>query len=602
MRMNDPSPLPKKCPRFFNENDSRSFFLKNLEGKHHPLESKLPLFQWFFQNGHLSLHFICRHRLNIGKFFYEMIHRWLLPGKQLDETFFFSSDFKWLELGPHLYNLAEMIIRLDQIGYEHIQHNLRIIETEIRLGMVSIYHASRLLEAPFLTTQEKNGIVQEKISKLIQRYPEKIDYDIFGELQYFMVMSKEEFKAPRTAHHLSRLVALFYLFRKSIEKNQGREPDKRHIRIKLAKVQLEVPWGMKKALGICVGLNLLHSNELFEERHLIRALQNGVFKIKIIPDSFFINEGIEGGIRILYLEIEQENEEIFNRGQLKQFQLSLLKELKQVIEISLSSLFMPRNEEEIIRHIITLSRELRFIKDPPQLILMFDEQKNHELYFTIILVRVIYPHTPSIQTLIENKKSFLQYIPDRIKRVGMLRKRYPKEATVFRVKLLSDSFLRDDHSVDIFKARQEIVQELQQLIGGIRDYTGGMIAKQIELLNSLHDLIGTEDHASRRLLESFFHAIYPVEARSTLSPTEIKPLFLLWNSIIPDPHKKKIITKEGSTLYIIGRSPFMPEIDPTDFIEMQLITVRPELDEKFLGYLFFSQEEAEQEKFLSRFK
>ena len=113
-------------------------------------DSKLPIFRWFWKDGYLSLHLVCRHRLNVGKFFYEMIHRWLLPGRRLDVEFFFSSDFKFAQ-SPHLCTLAEMAIRLDpEIDQDHVEHNLRVIETEIRLGMVSVYHASRLLEMHLL--------------------------------------------------------------------------------------------------------------------------------------------------------------------------------------------------------------------------------------------------------------------------------------------------------------------------------------------------------------------------------------------------------------------------------------------------------------------
>ena len=56
-------------------------------------DSKLPIFRWFWKDGYLSLHLVCRHRFNVGKFFYEMIHRWLLPGRRLDVEFFFFFRF-----------------------------------------------------------------------------------------------------------------------------------------------------------------------------------------------------------------------------------------------------------------------------------------------------------------------------------------------------------------------------------------------------------------------------------------------------------------------------------------------------------------------------
>jgi len=578
------------------------FLLPNSKEHRGLFESKLPFFQWSFQEGTLFLYFVCRHRLNISKFFYEIIHRWLLPGRRVNETFFFSSNFKWPEVGPHLYCLAEMMVRVDQEkDFKQVEHNLRIIETEIRLGMVSVYHASRLLEAHFLTTQKKHGIIQEKISQLLQRYPEEIDYDIFGELQYFIVMSKEEFKILRSPHHLSRLVILFYLFRKSIEKERGRLVERRHIRLKLAEVELDLPWGMKKVLGICIGLNLLRPNELFEERHFVRALQNGMPGITAVADSFFVNEGTGDGIQTLYLEIEKENQASFTREEMSHLRVFLPEELKRVVEVPLNSLFMPRNEEEILRHMVTLAGELRFVKDPPQLILTFDEQREQSLYFTLILARLVLSDTLSIQSLIEKEDSSLNYIPDRVKRVGMLRKRYPKEVTVFRVKLSSGPFLRDDHSVDLFKARQSIVQELKKIMGEVRDYMGGMIAKQVELLDSLRRLIGIENRANQRLLESLFHTIYPIEARSVLSPQQINRMFLLWKILLQDTTQKRVVEQEGNVLHVMGRSSAIPEIDPSSFAEMQMIIFRPEQDEQFLGYLFFFQDLKEKENFLSFF-
>lgn len=563
-------------------------------------EAKLPLFRWFRREGYLSLHLICRHRLNIGKFFYEMIQRWLVPGRRLDVTSFFSSDFKFPNMGSQLYTLAEMSVRIDsEIEWEAAEHNLRIIDAEIRLGMVSVYHASRLLEMHLLSSQDKVGVLQEKISKLIQRNPDEIDYDIFGELQHFIVMSKDEFKTPREPHHLSRIIALFYLFRKMIDTDREQRSGKRHIRLKLASVQLNLPWGLKKVLAVCVALNFLNSHELFEERHLFRALQNGLSGIKAVPDSFFANEGITDKIHTLYLEIEKDNGSDFTAEEVRRLRRFLPEELKGAIEVPLHSLFMPRNEEEIIRHIVTLSGQLRFVKDKPQLILMFDEQKEGDLYFTVVVVRILGPDAVPLQTLFPKDKSFLTYIPDRIKRMGMVRKRYPKEATVFRVKFSSHPFLRDDHSVDLFRARQAVVQELHDLIGDLRDYTGGMIAKQIEVLSALQHLMGEGGRSQTRLLEAFFHAIYPIEARSIVSPEALKKLFLLWKELLETPSQKMIQSQEDALFFLMARQGHLPEIDPAQFNEMQLISVRPEHEEKFLGYIFFSQSEEDQAKFLT---
>src|SRR3569832_1956608 len=114
------------------------------------LDSHLPLFKWSWRRGGLKLYFVCRRWLNVVKFFSEMIYRWLFPGRRLDVSSLFSTDFHFHSSPEALFTMAEMSVRIDPLLLkEQIEHNLKVIETEIRLGMVSVYHASRLLETPF---------------------------------------------------------------------------------------------------------------------------------------------------------------------------------------------------------------------------------------------------------------------------------------------------------------------------------------------------------------------------------------------------------------------------------------------------------------------
>ncbi|MGH2638064.1 MAG: hypothetical protein ACRDF4_02060, partial [Rhabdochlamydiaceae bacterium] len=545
----------------------------------------------------LKLHFVCRHRLNVANFFFEMTHRWLLPGRRLDISSIFSTDFHFRVAPQTLFTLAEMSVRIEPtLSRDQIEHNLKVIETEIRLGMVSVYHASRLLETHFTSPQQRNSQIQEKITKLLERNSDNIDYDIFGILQQFMVMSREEFKIHRSASHLSRIITASYLFTKSIERARETCPDKRHVRLKIGPVMLDLPWGPKEVIGVCVGINLLNSEELFEEKHLMRAVQNGFSGIKVTPDSFYFHEGQTKGILVLYLEIEKESGALFLPGDLKRLKQLLPDEICRSVEVPLKSIFMPRNEEEILRYIVALSGQLRFVKDLPQVILMFDEQKGGEFYFTVVLVRILFPTSYSMQYLFGQTDTSLKFIPDRVKRVGLLRKRYPKEATVFRIHLSSQPFLREDQSVDLFRARQSVFQELEKVIGELRDYTGGMIAKQVELIDQVQELLGEKD----RLLELFFHALYPVEARSFLLPDQVKNWFVLWKHLLEFPEDKFKMDRDHSAVYVMGVASFIPEFDPSDFGEMQLMIVRPEYNEKYLGYLFVSSDIEEQQSFLSK--
>jgi len=551
-------------------------------------ESHLPVFKWRRGEGGISLFFLARRRPNIGKFFYDMISRWLIPGKRVDAAFFFTADFQLTDFSDSHYTLAEMAVRLE--FDEQIAHNLQIIEAEVRLGMVSVYHASRLLEAQAISGSEKGSAVQEKVAALIQKKPDEIDYDIFGEMQHFLVMGKEEFKAPRSAHHLSRIIALFYLFRKSVQRDSEAHPEKRHIRCKIAPATLDLPWGMKRVVGVAACLNMLKSNELFEERHLLKALQNAVPGVKKVDDSYFVHEEIEDGVRTFYIEIEKEGG--WTPADLRQLRLFLPEEIKRSIEVSARAIFMPRNEEEVMRSVVALAGQLRFVRDLPQVILSFVEQTEGLLSFHVVLVRVLLPHLPSIQELFHSGKSFMAYVPDRVKRLGMLRKRYPKEATVFEVRFPSDPYIRDDHSVDLYRARQDVVAELQRIVGEVRDYNGGMIAKQVELLKELKNSVGVLTRQEELLLENFFHSIFPIEMRSISQPGPLLALFTLWKELMAHPGQRLVVKEEKEALFAMGRGDLSPIVEKLETAETELLIAKPKTDEEsFTGLIFFCQDE-----------
>jgi len=523
----------------------------------HPLEDKkqlsdLPFLKWFewggvkdgffaqkpiFQQfemgksakGNISIFLLSQSQPNASKFFYDMMSRWLVPGKRMTVGAFFSTDFQMPDLGEEVYSICEMVICPDNArDLEIVKSNLPILEAEIRLGLVSVYHANRILEIKGLSADEKTTLIQEQITALVQKKPRDFDYDIFSQMQHFLVMCREEFRAARTSYHMSRLITLFYLFRKMLRQQVEVEPSRRFLTLKLMRARLHLPFGVRKILAIFVGVNFLKENELFEERHLMKALSNYIPSVRLVEDSYFVMEERDDKIHTIYLEVEKGDGEDFSLEEVRRLRQALPEDLKSGIEHLMRPLFMPRNEEEVMRGIVTLSQQLRYIRDIPQLMLSFDEQTDTDLTFTVILVRIVLGDTVPIQQLFQRAKTFLLFIPDRIKKVGAIRKKYLKEAIVFRVRLPNVTFVRDDHCVDLYKARLVVVDELQKIIGEMRDFNGGMISKQIEIFLLLKQLLDEELGAVNTfLLENFFHSISPEQKRSVLSPELFKTLFLM---------------------------------------------------------------------------
>jgi hypothetical protein len=475
----------------------------------------------------ISFFMVSKSRPNAFKFFYEMFSCWVVPGKRLDVAMLFAADFRFPELGDEIYTVCELMINVDDpADLAEIQCNLPIIEMEVTIGAESAYHARRILEVKGLTADEKTAMIQDYVAYFVRRNPERYDRDLFTEMQHVLVICQDEFKQDRDSRLLSRIIGSHYVFRKELLEMVKGSPHKRHLRLRIFRSKVRKNGQLKSVLSVLVGLNFLKEKEIFEEQHLLTAIQNYLPSVKSVKGSFFANRRGTEHICTVYLEIEKADGEEFSGKDIKLLRQELVVDLKDRIGHLMHPVFMPRNEEEIMRNVLTLSNQIKYLRDLPQVNISFDEQTHNDLYFNIILVRVVKPGSESIEEVFKENKSSIGYIHDRCKMLGMLRKKYTKEATVFRLKLPSQAFLRQDHSIDLYKARQFVVDELTRIVGEFRDFNGGMISKQNELLCTVRDLLEEESvRYNDLLLENFFYSLTPVIMRTVLEAKALETLF-----------------------------------------------------------------------------
>lgn len=492
--------------------------------------SKLPLIEIeVLSKKEASIFLICKNFPGIEKFFNEMLSKWLLPGQKLLSHFSMHTTFSFSKTPLEKFSFCEMRFFLEnEQDAELLLGNFSQISREIKEGSVCSYQAHKILEHRGLFSSEKNSLIQQRIASLLHKRPENFDYDVFGQMQHFFLSSGESFKHVREYAHLSRIVYIFYLFRKRLKKVIEKAPEKRHVSFKVGQVRLHRSFGLQKVLGVFLGINFLKKSELFEEHHLLRAIQEHLPEVKAVEGSLFVYLHKEEKIQILYLEIEKSKEEAFHFSEVQLLRKKLPFTLENQVEKLMPALFMPRNEEEVMKNVVRLAQELKYTKDIPQVMISFEEQTDFELSFTVILVRIKLESNPSLQDLFKQSAFSHLFTEDRVKHVGLMRGKYPKEATVFRIKLSKALYLRPDHTVDLLKARQAVVEVVEIVVGDFRDYNGGMIAKQSENLKSFKALISSGKDAG---VEGFFHSLYPVEMRSVVSPSLMKSLYFLWQEI-----------------------------------------------------------------------
>lgn len=480
-----------------------------------------------------SFYVLCRYRPNSFKFFFEMVSRWLIPGKRLNVVLVCASDFRIIEFGSDVYTLCEVVIRLDhQAELDSVLLHLPMIESEIKLGVDSAHYARRILEMRGLSADEKTAQIQAHIAHVIKRLPKAFDADVFIEMQHLMVTCRDEFKEDRGVQHLSRLISIHYVFRKLLSQALRDVPNRRHVLLKLMQARICSPEGTKRVLGVSVGISFLKDKEVFEERHLLMALQNHLPLVQLVPGSYIgIRRGSEQ-VRTLYLEVVKSNGSDFTSAEIAYLRRTLPDDVKGRIEHPMHPLFNPRNEEEIMRNVVALANQLKNARDLPQVYISFDEQSYMHLHFVVIFVRVLKERGQSIESLFRMSNSCCEYIHDKCRPVGFTRKKHPKEATIFRLKLEKEPFLRQDHSIDLCQARDRIVHELEQVVGEVRDYNGGMISKQSQLLNGLRQLVRQDKKVDSFLLDNYFYSLHPVIMRSVMEPAALKMLYLMMVAMI----------------------------------------------------------------------
>lgn len=494
----------------------------------------------------LSFQSIYKTRPNAFKFFFEMISRWLVPGKQLNVILVYAVDFKMPEISEDLFTLCEVKVALDdQEDLDKLHRNLPILESEVRLGVQTAYFARRILDIKGQALDDKTATVQDYVAYLIKRRPQDFDVDLLSEMQHVLVICRDDFKQIRESRHLSRVISVHYLFRRALKEAVQLSSEMRHLSFKLFRARLHRPEGEKTVLALLVGVNFLDNKEVFEKSHIIKAVQNYVPAAQVVEDSFFANRRGSENICTLYLEIEKSHGD-FTKEEISALRRELPIDLKDRIEHLMHPVFMPRNDEEIMRNVLSLSSQIKFMRDIPQVTISFDEQSHTSIFFTVILVRVLKPGDLSIQELFLDADTFLTYIHDQCKIVGHLRNKHAKEATVFRVQLPKEGFLRRDHSIDLYKARQAVFSELSRIMGEVRDFNGGMISKQNELLCVVREQLGEKARFNDLLLENFFYSLTPVVMRTVLAPHALKALFLMQLEAI----EKGFFNEDGYSLKI----------------------------------------------------
>ena len=558
----------------------------------------------------LIISLIAPYRADLPKFIFEMVSKWLVPGIRLDIASFFSTKFRFFELDQDTYLAFEIVLSVpDRDTLSRIRYSMPSIEREIYLGVRSIYHARRILELKGLSSDEKSIVIQERVTTLLHRFPALFDYDFYLAMQKFLVSVTEEYRNLRSTRFLARIVSGTYYLLSCVSRESEKRDKKRHLFLKVVPVKVQTPFGDKVSLGCFIALNFLKENEVFEERHLLKAVLRLVQGVVTVEESYFILERKEDSEIGFFVELEREDQKSFTQDQISLLREDLAAELHGCVESRVRPLFMPRNEEEVMKYIVTLSDEITSKNDMPQIAIIFDEQTDRALSFSAITVRPLEVDAEKIEDLIKRFSGFDVRL-EKVKCVGDGLRQVRREASVLRIFLSPDEFLRDDFSVDLYRARQYVVSYLMSIFGDVRDYNGGMISKQMEIFHSFRELIEKGGDRNDLLLENFFYALTPIELRAAVHPERLKRLYFLFRELYNDPKdgSRLMQVDDDKCLYVAvclndskAKRKLVDALLDSDIEPASLIRFGLASDGKhFIGFILFSESKKVREQFLEK--
>lgn len=378
--------------------------------------------------------------------------------------------------------------------------------------------------------QELNGrsilSIYKRVYSFLQTPSIHFENEIAKATLRFVSTCQHDFLHTHSHVYLSRLIGTLYFFEKELVKRIQAFPDSRHLLFRILKVPSSS--SQQSQFGLIIATNLIQECEVFHQNHVLKAVRRIIPGIKEVPDSLYFFHDHKQSLVLLYIEIKKTRGKGFSLQEMKKLKELLLEELKLSVECLSHSLFFPRNEEEIYRNIVQLSRELKFTKDLPQVMISFQEQNGEWLRFTVIALRIFKPTSRPWQEMSIALPRSIRFTLEQVSKLGTLRKKHPKEAAVFTFEVESSLFLRKNHSIDLRLAREYLARALKLMIGDFRDYNGGFLSKQNEQLEAIKTSLKEGERKQSFFVETLFYSLTPPLIQTVLLPKAGKALMSLF--------------------------------------------------------------------------
>lgn len=385
--------------------------------------------------------------------------------------------------------------------------------------------------SPFRLMIQAKEAVKKELYYLCQEQGGKFDESLQRDLDFWLLTFRSEFFTRRYPEYIAQLILHSNELIRRLEWQISINSKKRHLTFVVTPTLMTSPFSSKNIIGCILGIQLDSSSEMISRKGVQAALGSCSMDLEML-DTFYNHNPHSSSIHIFYFEAGYQEDNAKYPVNLPRFRRSFLKEIEARIQVLVPPLFMQRNEEEVMRNLLILRREISSIQDIPQVIVLYDNHNHHEITFTVLLVRVKKSGDYCVLDLLRLSKENENYMEGQVYLLGNFSKGNFIEGNVFQIRLKDISrFQRKNASIDYNLSRKKIIECLQSGLGEVRDYNGGMFLKQDERLKELKKLFPEITKSYPEFLENFFYSISPIEKQATLPIELFKVLFELFHKL-----------------------------------------------------------------------
>jgi len=449
--------------------------------------------------------------------------------------------------------------------------------------------------------------VSEKLQKWQTRFPLSIDNSVFDDLALLFLKAPKEFLNHRTPLHLFRLILAIYLMQKKVLRSATLSPHLRHLQIRWIPTHLLFPFSLKPVMGCLIGFNVLDRYEMFDEENVVLALQKHLPQAQLVRESSYCHTSQHKNFKLFYFEIEQKNGSLFSLHEQKLLKNNLEEKVKTSIQTLSPTIFMKFNNEEIYKNVLALSQEIQTPNDLPQAYITLDQQTGKEIVFRVILVCV----PPKTSFSLKDRFFNFTFVSERTLTIKHLKDR-PVQGYIFRLHMPREpALLRSNGSLDFYSARQKVVSLITNAIGEFRDYNGGILIKQQEILDNFKRNFSELSNNDPEFMELFFYTLTPVEKQVILPSNTLTALFRYFlenrkEKLLKDQiYSFKVYHEEEKTFLVVRSEDSSLAEVISSFLEKQSFThlnivhnTINTVDEVFFNAVFFQANAQEMKSFV----